>query len=62
MLLIDADLRRPSLHEVFDLPNATGLTDGLRSGRDGPLPLIEMSPPPDGPARRTRRITTRWPA
>jgi capsular exopolysaccharide synthesis family protein len=31
VLLIDADLRRPSIHEIFQLPNATGLSDGLRS-------------------------------
>ncbi len=27
VLLIDADLRRPRLHEVFNLPNACGLSD-----------------------------------
>lgn len=29
VLLIDADLRRPSQHELFDLPNKRGLTDLL---------------------------------
>ena len=29
MLLIDADLRRPSLHRLFDVSNATGLTNYL---------------------------------
>jgi len=29
VLLIDADLRRPSLHTVFGLPGSPGLTDGL---------------------------------
>jgi capsular exopolysaccharide synthesis family protein len=29
VLLIDADLRRPSLHHLFDLPDAPGLTDVL---------------------------------
>jgi succinoglycan biosynthesis transport protein ExoP len=28
-LLIDADLRRPSLHRIFDMPNSTGLADFL---------------------------------
>ena len=32
VLLIDADLRRPSLHEVFRLPRTTGLGEALRSG------------------------------
>lgn len=30
--LVDADLRRPVLHEVFELPNAGGLTTSLRDG------------------------------
>lgn len=42
VLLIDADLRRPSLHEIFRLPNSTGLSDGLRSG--GQLSPLEVSP------------------
>ena len=29
VLLIDADLRRPSLHEAFQVPSVTGLSDGL---------------------------------
>jgi protein-tyrosine kinase len=29
-LLIDADLRRPCIHEVFGIPNETGLGDSLR--------------------------------
>jgi capsular exopolysaccharide synthesis family protein len=43
VLLIDADLRRPSIHEVFRVPNSVGLVDGLRG--DGPvsLPYIEVS-------------------
>lgn len=32
VLLIDADLRRPSIHKVFGLPNVDGLTDALKSG------------------------------
>ena len=31
VLLIDADLRRPFVHQVFRLPNARGLSDVLRS-------------------------------
>lgn len=54
VLLIDADLRRPSVHHVFGLPNLKGLADGLRSSVSGTLPLIEVSPHltilPAGPA------------
>jgi protein-tyrosine kinase len=42
VLLIDADLRRPSLHKLFRLSNANGLSDVLSSGR-GDLPLIEIT-------------------
>jgi capsular exopolysaccharide synthesis family protein len=34
VLLIDADLRRPRLHEVFQLPNEYGLTDALNRPAD----------------------------
>jgi capsular exopolysaccharide synthesis family protein len=33
VLLIDADLRRPSVHEVLNLPNTAGLSEALRSDR-----------------------------
>jgi capsular exopolysaccharide synthesis family protein len=42
VLLIDADLRRPFVHEVFRLPNARGLSDVLRSER-GEMPLLQVS-------------------
>jgi len=42
VLLIDADLRRPSVHEVFGIPNATGLSDGLRSDTSE-LSLLQLS-------------------
>ncbi len=29
IMLVDADLRKPSLHEIFDLPNLVGLSDVL---------------------------------
>src|SRR5438128_2173976 len=44
VLLIDADLRRPSLHQLFDLPNLSGLGDGLRSQTERLLPLVQVSP------------------
>jgi len=42
VLLIDADLRRPSVHEVFRLPDTRGLSDVLGSAR-GEIPLLEVS-------------------
>jgi capsular exopolysaccharide synthesis family protein len=42
VLLIDADLRRPSLHEVFRLPKTIGLSEALRSGNRPHL--LELSP------------------
>jgi protein-tyrosine kinase len=43
VLLIDADLRHPSVHEVFGLPNGPGFADVLRSD-GGSLPLVDVSP------------------
>jgi len=43
VLLIDADLRRPSVHGIFRLPNTSGLSEGLRVDK-GQLALIEVSP------------------
>ena len=40
---IDADLRRPSIHEIFGLPIGPGLVDALQSGA-GALPAVEVSP------------------
>ena len=34
VLLIDADMRRPRLHEMFDRPRAPGLVDALRERLD----------------------------
>jgi capsular exopolysaccharide synthesis family protein len=39
VLLIDADLRRPSLHDMFGLPNDHGLVDSLRVPTGGRLPV-----------------------
>ena len=44
VLLIDADLRRPSLHEMFQLPNDDGLGRTLRNPTRGHLPLHQISP------------------
>ena len=42
VLLIDADLRRPSVHEFFGIKNVTGLADVIRDEGE-PLPLVEVS-------------------
>lgn len=44
VLLVDADLRRPSLHDVFQIPNVSGLSDALRAPAAGKLTLVEVSP------------------
>lgn len=43
VLLIDADMRRPMIHQVFGFPNITGLTEGLKAETDRRLQLIEIS-------------------
>jgi capsular exopolysaccharide synthesis family protein len=43
VLLIDADLRRPSLHEMFQVKNVAGLTECLKAETDSRLPLIRAS-------------------
>jgi capsular exopolysaccharide synthesis family protein len=44
VLLIDADLRRPSLHEIFDIDGSVGLGEGLTADEDQPLALRHVSP------------------
>ncbi len=44
VLLVDADLRRPTVHDLFQISNASGLNDGLKADHDGKLALIEVSP------------------
>lgn len=43
VLIVDADLRRPSIHEVLGISNVRGLTDMLRSDRME-SPIVEVSP------------------
>ena len=43
VLLVDADLRRPSLNKVFELPETAGLSDGLLGGEDRRLPVVQFS-------------------
>lgn len=43
VLLIDGDLRRPSIHELFRISNVSGLNDGLRSEAERKVPLVRWS-------------------
>jgi protein-tyrosine kinase len=44
VLLIDADLRRPRMQEMFVLPATEGLTDSLLTPRTGRLPVHQVTP------------------
>lgn len=44
VLVIDADLRAPSLHRILGLRNSTGLSEALRAGVGTQLPFVEVSP------------------
>jgi capsular exopolysaccharide synthesis family protein len=35
VLVLSCDLHRPTIHSMFGVPNTQGLSDALRSGRDG---------------------------
>jgi protein-tyrosine kinase len=43
-LLVDADLRRPSLHSLFRLPTTSGLSEGLSSGDTVRVSAVQLSP------------------
>ncbi|MHB8458937.1 MAG: tyrosine-protein kinase domain-containing protein [Candidatus Limnocylindrales bacterium] len=42
-LLLDADLRKPGAHQIFDLPNAQGLTSLLRSDEVGVAAVSQVT-------------------
>jgi capsular exopolysaccharide synthesis family protein len=44
VLLVDADLRRPSLHKVFGFSAGRGLCEALRSAAGEMVPLVHVSP------------------
>ncbi len=44
VLLVDADLRRPSLHQMFNVSNVSGLSDLLNAGTSAPPTLTALSP------------------
>ena len=43
VLLVDADLRRPCVHQIFQIPNASGLNDGLKPDVERKVPLMRFS-------------------
>jgi capsular exopolysaccharide synthesis family protein len=43
VIIVDADLRRPTVHEILQLPNVTGLNDGLKATGAWKPPIIEVS-------------------
>jgi non-specific protein-tyrosine kinase len=45
VLAVDCDLRRPSLHTLFGLPNEQGLTSAILTQGEGGLPIQETSVP-----------------
>jgi capsular exopolysaccharide synthesis family protein len=44
VLLIDTDLRKPSLHSVFRVRSESGLSEGLASGSDRTVPIYQVAP------------------
>jgi len=44
VLLIDADLRKPSIHEILHLPHAVGLSDKLRRAETGAIRFHSLTP------------------
>jgi capsular exopolysaccharide synthesis family protein len=43
VLLIDADLRRPSQHQVFQVQNTSGLSEGLAAMSDNSMKVRQIS-------------------
>jgi protein-tyrosine kinase len=43
VLLIDADLRHPAVHKVFQAPNTEGLNETLRAEHDRSIPILRVS-------------------
>jgi capsular exopolysaccharide synthesis family protein len=44
VLLIDCDLRKPTVHQIFGLENTAGVIDALRSTDDPKVHLIQVMP------------------
>ena len=45
VILVDCDLRRPTLHTLFGLPNDAGLTSTILAQDDAEIPLLETGVP-----------------
>ena len=45
VILVDCDLRRPTLHTLFNLSNDEGLTSMILSTEDAPIPLQDSGVP-----------------
>ena len=43
VLLVDADLRRPTLHQLFRVPNTKGLGEALEEKADGRVGAVQVS-------------------
>jgi len=43
VLLIDADLRRPAMYDIFQLPNIAGLSDWLKASSQRKVPVVHVS-------------------
>lgn len=74
VVAVDADLRRPCLHELFGCARAPGLSDAVLAGQEGELPLqptsvsglrlLAAGTPPPNPSevlgsQRTQRLLQR---
>ena len=44
VLVIDGDLRQPSMHAIFQVPNTSGLSDAFRSEEPRKVKVFEVSP------------------
>ena len=44
VLLIDADLRKPALHQIFKVNTSSGLSEGLRQEGNAPLIVRQITP------------------
>ena len=44
VLLVDCDLRKPTLHQLFGLENTAGVIDALRSNDDPKVHLVQVMP------------------
>jgi capsular exopolysaccharide synthesis family protein len=47
VILVDADLRRPSVHQIFDMPNTFGLTNLILLEAQDPAPALLSSGTPN---------------